>query len=107
MLMFLSKRADMPTSQKDIAESFEISAAAVAVAVKKLEDEGFIIRVHDERDSRTNILVLTERGQRIVAETTDIIEELDSAMFDGFDEHEIADFSKYLSRLLENIKSFK
>ncbi len=107
MLMFLSKRNDVPTSQKDIADSFEISAAAVAVSVKKLEDEGFIKRLQNEHDNRTNLLVLTEKGQEIVAATKDVIEELDSAMFDGFDDKEIAEFSEYFSRLLENIKRFE
>ncbi len=107
MLMFLSKRQDEPTSQKDIADSFEISAAAVAVAVKKLEDEGFIIRMQNENDNRTNILALTEKGQEIVAATRDIIEELDRAMFDGFCDAEIAQFSEYFSRMLENVKSFE
>lgn len=107
ILMFLSKRQGMPTSQKDIADNFEISAAAVAVAVRKLEDGGFITRISGERDCRTNVIELTEQGQEIVEATKDIIETLDSAMFDGFDDGEIAEFCEYLTRLIDNAKNLE
>ena len=106
ILMFLSKREGVCTYQKDIADAFDISAAAVAVSVKKLEEDGFIKRLSDERDCRTNIIVLTEKGQDIVSATTNIITSLDSAMFDGFSDPEISEFSRYLSRLCDNIRSF-
>ncbi len=107
ILMFLSKREGEITSQRDIAEHFEISAPAVAVALGKLEDGGFINRLSNEHDTRSNIITLSQKGQEIVEATKDIIESLDCAMFEGFDDGEIATFESYLSRLLENIKGFE
>lgn len=106
ILMFLSKRADVLTTQKDIAENFEISAAAVAVSIKKLEEDGLITRCADKSDNRANIIMLTERGMKIVSDTQSLIYELDSAMFLGFDEKDTKQFSEYLARLCDNIKSF-
>lgn len=106
ILMFLSKRDGQCTYQKDIADAFDISAAAVAVSVKKLEEDGLVKRLSSKSDNRTNIITLTDKGQDIVSATTNIITALDSAMFDGFDEKEIAEFSSYMSRLCDNIRAF-
>ena len=105
ILMYLSRK-DTPTSQKDIAREFDISAAAVAVSIKKLESEGFILRYCDKNDSRTNIIELTEKGQDVVDKTKNIISELDAAMFENFTDEEIAGFSDYLSRLCDNISAY-
>ena len=106
ILMFLSRRGDAVTTQKDIAANFQISAAAVAVSVRKLEAEGLIARNADENDNRSNIISLTEKGMDIVTQTKTLINAIDEAMFDGFDEDEIAQFSVYLSRLCDNIRDY-
>ena len=106
ILMFLSKRGDVQTTQKDIAANFEISAAAVAVSIKKLEEDGFITRQSDKSDNRANLIRLTDKGMKIVSDTQSLIHELDSAMFDGFGNEETERFSEYLSRLCDNIRNF-
>lgn len=106
ILMYLSRRSDSVTTQKDIAANFQISAAAVAVSVRKLEAEGLITRIADESDNRSNIISLTEKGLSIVHRTKALINTLDDAMFEGFDEDEIAQFSAYLSRLCDNIRNY-
>ena len=40
ILMYLAKRNEAP-AQKEIAEQFDVSPAAVAVTLKKLEDAGY------------------------------------------------------------------
>lgn len=106
ILMYLSRHEGEQVSQKDIAESFEISAAAVAVSVKKLEDEGLIERKTQSNDNRSNVILLTDRGNAIVEETRSLINGIDDAMFDGFNGKEIVEFSAYLSRLCDNIKNY-
>ncbi len=106
ILMFLSRRENMITTQKDIAANFEISAAAVAVSVRKLEEEGLIGRASDTNDNRANIIRLTDKGMQIVEDTRNLINSLDEAMFEGFDEDEIAQFSVYLAHLCDNIRRY-
>ena len=106
ILMFLSTRDNTPTTQKDLAEHFEISAAAVAVSMKKLEEDGFIKRQTDRSDNRANIITLTKKGNKVVSDTQSFTRELDVATFKGFDEEETARFSEYLLRLCDNIKGF-
>lgn len=106
ILMFLSRRGDLVTTQKDVAANFEISAAAVAVSVRKLEADGLINRIADEHDNRSNVITLTERGSEIVEKTKNLISKIDEAMFEGFDDDEIVQFSAYLSRLCDNIRDY-
>ncbi len=106
ILMFLSRRDECATTQKDIAAHFEISAAAVAVSVRKLEAEGLIKRITDEHDNRANNITLTNKGTEVVDKTKDIISRIDEAMFQNFDEEEITLFSSYLSKLCDNIRDF-
>ena len=106
ILMYLSHHENEQVSQKDIAQSFEISAAAVAVSVKKLEEDGMICRETQSTDNRANVIQLTARGNAIVEETRSLINGIDDAMFDGFDEDEIVEFSSFLSRLCDNIKNY-
>ena len=106
ILMFLSRHGESITTQKDIAKNFDISAAAVAVSVRKLETDGLISRIADERDNRSNIISLTEQGKKVVEKTKSLISSIDEAMFDGFDDNEIVQFSSYLSRLCDNIRDY-
>ena len=56
MLMYLNKCENTP-AQKDLANHFDISPAAVAVTLKKLESDGYIERVkcQERSDSRFKI----------------------------------------------------
>ena len=106
ILMYLSHHERDCVTQKDIADSFEISAAAVAVSLRKLEADDMIRRVTDKSDNRANNIILTERGQEVVRETKSLIHGIDDAMFEGFDDEETELFSHYLSRLCDNIKQY-
>ena len=104
--MYLSMHTDEMITQKDIAANFQISAAAVAVSVRKLEEEGLISRIADENDNRSNVISLTDKGKQIVDQTKTLISRIDEAMFEGFDDEEIAQFSAYLARLCDNIRDY-
>ena len=106
ILMYLSRREGEYITQKHIAADFEISAAAVAVSVRKLEAEGLITRRADESDNRANIILLTDSGMQIVEQTRSLINGIDEAMFEGFTQDEITEFSAFLSRLCDNIKNY-
>ena len=52
-------------SQKELAQSMEISPAAVTVTLKKLEAQGYIERSSSSSDSRVNNITITEKGREI------------------------------------------
>ena len=79
LLMYLSRRDACP-SQKDIAEHFGISSAAVAVSLKKLEDGGYISRKSPRKDSRVNTIALTKKGKELVEKSEDFFSRSDFAL---------------------------
>lgn len=86
-------------TQRAIAERFDISPAAVAVTLRKLEESGYITRRTGAHDSRCKEVQLTEKGDAILATSYEAFTAVDRAMFADFTEEELALFSAMLSRL--------
>lgn len=53
-------------SQVEIARELEISPAAVAVSLKKLESGGYITRETTESDNRTHRVTITPKGRSVI-----------------------------------------
>ncbi len=104
-LMILSDHGDL--SQTALAERLEISTAAVAVLLKKLEAEGYILRTVNANDSRTNSVELTKRGGEIVGASRKEFDTIDKAVFEGFSAEEIHTLIEFLDRLESNIENAK
>lgn len=94
-------------SQKQLAERMEISTAAVAVALKKLEAEGYLERTAAEEDSRSNEIRITEEGRRVISESRAYIRKLDTAMFRGIDEETLQGFVRCLETMQKNLADFE
>ena len=98
LLMYISKCGEVG-SQKEIAEKFGISPAAVARTLKGLEGEGFIKRSATDDDSRFNKIVITEKGKEIVEKTREMFIETDREMFADFSMDDINAFNAYLDQM--------
>ncbi len=105
ILMHLAKRADLP-SQKELAEHLRVSPAAVAVALQKLEEEGYISRRHGEKDSRFKKIVITDKGKETVEKSCEIFRKIDSAMCQGLSDKELADMRVCLEKMRDGLKRF-
>lgn len=90
-------------SQRDLAETLNITPAAVAVTLKKLEKNGLVGRKMAEKDNRYNEVVLTEKGKKIVKESYKVFKYADEKMFDGFSMEELDTFEGYLNRIKDNL----
>ena len=64
LLMTLSCKRSY--SQVEIAKELEVSPATIAVALKNLEKEQYIVRTSKEGDNRVKDVLLTEKGQKLV-----------------------------------------
>ena len=102
LLMVLS-RTEKNISQRDLAEMLNITPAAVAVTLKKMEKMGLVNRMVAEHDNRYNQVVLTDKGKKIVKESRKIFQHVDEKMFAGFSEEELDAFEEYLNRIKENL----
>ena len=105
MLMRLSK--DESLSQKQLADIFEISPAAVAVALKKLEGGGYITRSSAEGDSRVNKIEITEKGRQIIKATHSSFSEIDISMFNGFSCDELENYNALMRKIEANLHNIE
>ena len=106
LLMILSDHDDTP-SQTFLAEKLEISTAAVAVMLKKMEGGGYIRRKTNAEDSRFNAIELTLKGKDIVSASKKDFSAIDTAMLEGFSEEELCTLNGFLDRLQNNIQKIE
>lgn len=105
MLVCLKKGTDAALSQKALAERLEISPAAIAVTLKKMEKNGLIDRAPTDADGRINNIAITEKGEAILAESKLAFDSLDRAMFDGISKEEMAVFTSCLTKMQKNLRA--
>ncbi|MDD7348339.1 MAG: MarR family winged helix-turn-helix transcriptional regulator [Clostridiales bacterium] len=105
MLMTLSD--GQFTSQIELANVLEVSAATVAVSLKKLEKGGYIQKSFQEHDSRVRFVELTEKGHRVVDESKKIFHDMDEKMLEGFDEKELDTLHTLLGKMYHNAKNIE
>ncbi len=98
LLMYIAKEGEI-SSQKEIAERFGITPAAVARSLKSLEAEGLVKRTTFENDSRFNRIKITEKGKQIIDNSYKIFEEIDSEIFEDFTNEEIVLFNNFLDKM--------
>lgn len=91
-------------SQKEIANCFRISPAAVAVSLKKLENEGYILRNTSENDNRYNEITITEKGKYVVDMSKEILDSLDERSFGNLSSEEKEILGNLLDKVIDNLK---
>ncbi|MGN0505814.1 MAG: MarR family winged helix-turn-helix transcriptional regulator, partial [Lachnospiraceae bacterium] len=91
------------STQNDIAAAMEVSPATIAVSLKKLERGGYIEKRMDSADNRFNRIVLTPKGEDVVAKSKQLFDAIDGRLLSGFSEEDKERLSGYLDRLLQNL----
>ena len=103
ILMHLAKCDRIP-SQRELAEHLDITPAAVTIAIKQIELDGYIKRTQG-KDTRFYEIEITEKGREMVALTKELFSEADARMFEGFSDEELDRFMEYMERLQSNLRS--
>lgn len=103
MLMYLAHHKDI-ANQKDIAKIFDISPAAVAVTIKKLENNGYITRNSSQADNRFNEVRITKKGLDIVKKSKQTFDDLDKKSFERFSDNEIEQLFHLLNKMYNSLR---
>lgn len=103
MLVIISESKSI--CQKDIANRLEISSAAVAVTLNKLEEAGLIERNQSFDDARMNHISITEKGKEILKTSRTMFSAIDEQFFNGITDEEMSTLKNLLERMTENLKS--
>ena len=91
--------------QKDIADKLEISSAAVAVSLGKLEAAGLITRSQSFEDARMNHISMTDKGSALLKQSKQAFDSLDDEIFNGIADEELEIMNGLLARLNDNIRA--
>lgn len=90
--------------QKDLAQRLEISPAAVAVTLKKLEASGYVSRCSLIDDNRVNTIKLTDAGNALIEKTGEYFSLIDSTTFENFSEEEMRTFEDLILKMKKSLK---
>lgn len=102
LLMHLAKDEGM--SQTELAAHLEISTAAVAVTIRKLEAGGYIEKRTAENDSRYNEIKISDKGRAIVSLSEKQFSAVDGAMLGGIDREKLDGFIECLEIMQKNLE---
>jgi DNA-binding MarR family transcriptional regulator len=100
ILMFLSRKEGIP--QETLARHFHIDKATIARAVRRLEDDGFVIRRIDPGNRRAYGLFLTVKGKRVMDELLAIEADWEEELLAVLPERERDDVIRLLRILAEH-----
>ncbi len=90
--------------QRELAGYFEIDPAAVSRMLDSMGKAGFVTCRADERNRRSDIVELTEKGRAANEVWQTHCREMEDMMLQGFTEQERMAFGQYLSRAYQNLK---
>lgn len=62
-------------NQKELTEILYLTKSGIGKAIKKLQDDGFIVKERSEKDNRKFVLKLTQKGKDIIPTLNAINEE--------------------------------
>lgn len=101
ILHFLSDNAG--AMQKEIAESCNIEPATATSVLTGMEQAQLIVRRADEKDRRVVRTYLTEKGQDMLHEISNIFKEIEDDTYLDFTDAEIDQLHQLLERMAINL----
>lgn len=104
LLMYLY-RTDCAPSQTELAHAFEVSTAAIAVALKRLEKSGYIRRGAAINDTHYNEIALTDQGLELIRQTNQAYAAADLAMLSVLTEEELRVYSACEQKMQEVLQA--
>lgn len=102
LLGYLSRNG--ASSQRQLADYFEVDPAAVCRMLDSLQKGGFVTRRPDDTDRRRDLVELTPAGRQAYEQWQAFCGEVEEQMLQGFTPQERETFSDYLHRAYQNLK---
>ena len=90
-------------SQRELAEMTRVKPPSMTVALRKIEELGYIKKEPDEKDQRIIRIDLTEKGREGVCKISKVIREMEEIMYRGITEEEQLLLRRLLFKMQENL----
>lgn len=91
------------SNQEEISESLQMDKATTARALKKLEEENYIVRVRSLEDKRSNKIYLTEKSKAMKEEIYRVIDSWNYKLSESLSEEEEKTLKDLLEKVCKNI----
>lgn len=90
-------------TQAELAAAVGVSAASMAVSVRRMQKSGLIEKAGDENDLRRNKISITDFGRQELDKLNGTFDEIDAKTYGGFSEAELTQLKEYLDRINRNL----
>ena len=94
-------------SQRELAERIGVTPPSMTVALRKMEDRGYVIKKPDENDQRVIRIELTEKGRACVGEIQKTFQQFEEIMYQGITTEEKLLLRRLLKQMEENLLNSK
>ncbi len=85
-----------------IARQIGVSKQAISKSISSLEKREFLIRKESKGDGRSQILSLTEKGNKLVSKAAKVAQELDAATLEKIGAKNLNSLKDMLSKFLQD-----
>lgn len=89
-----------PPTQAHLVEHAKIDKMTLSKAIRKLEDDGLLLREPSPGDSRAVNVKFTARGRKLVQQAVAAIEHADDEFFSALGKRQLADYKALTRRLI-------
>lgn len=90
-------------TQYELAKLSRLKPPTVSLTLKKMEDDGYIVRESSEKDMRVTNVFLTEAGAKVHLVNIQMLDHLDEVAVKGFSDDEKETLLSLLKRLRSNL----
>lgn len=94
-------------SQKQLAERVGITPPSMTVALRKMEEKGYIIRKQDEKDQRVIKIQISPEGEKCVEGIQRVIKEMEGIVYQGISREEVLLMKHLLTEMKQNLLNSK
>ena len=92
------------STQKDLANYFNVRYSSMSERLSKLETLGFIERMHEDGNLKNNKIYITKEGKTAATQCRRILKDVNDKLFKGLNKKDIATFEATLNKILINSK---
>ena len=99
VLLFKISEEKEEVTLKDMAEKLGKDKSAILRMIDLLEKKELVRRAVDQNDRRKNQLLVTKKGERLIAEFREIESELNSELLEGLSDADMETFYKVVDHI--------
>lgn len=90
-------------SQRSLADKMGIRPPSMTVALRKLEERGYISKEQDAKDQRITRIRLSEKGKECIGALEKIMSDMEGILYQGITPEEMMLFRRLILEMRENL----